>query len=78
MSLAGQIKSIAQKNRDNVFTCTVTRTSPIQLKYTADNKMVLDKAILTIPAHVKKLTRGSKVLVQPSGDGEKYIVLGKG
>ncbi len=79
MSIAGLIREIGQNaKQDDVLVCTVTKTKPIQLKYEGDSKVLIDNDVLVIPKHVKKLKKGSLVLVHPTGDGERFIVIGKG
>ena len=79
MSIAGLIREIGQNaKQDDVLVCTVTKTKPIQLKYEGDSKVLIDKDVLVIPKHVKKLKKGSLVLVHPTGDGERFFVIGKG
>ncbi len=79
-SLAGMIKGMVQSVGGNmkVMSCTVASTSPLKLKFEGDTKVVLTKANLTIPAHIKGLSKGKKVNVVPVGDGDGYMIVGRG
>lgn len=79
-SLAGMIKEISQRagGGTNVMSCTVQKTKPLKLKFEGDTKVTLDKDSLIIPAHIKGLSKGKKVSVVPVGDGDSYMIVGRG
>ncbi|MCR5790114.1 MAG: DUF2577 domain-containing protein [Lachnospiraceae bacterium] len=78
-SLAGLLKEIAQGAVDGeIMSCTVKKSSPLQLKFDGDSKIVLDKDVLIIPKNVTGLSKGKTVYITPTGNGEKYMVMGRG
>ena len=79
-SLAGMMKEIAKGAGGgvDVLTCTVSKASPLQLKFQGDKKTVLDKSVLIVPSHVSGLSKGKTVYVMAVGDGDSYFVLGRG
>lgn len=78
-SLLGMMKNVVgQTMGANIIACTVSKSSPLQLKFQGDNDVVLDKDCLIIPDHVTGLSKGKTVYVMPSNDGNEYFVLGKG
>lgn len=79
-SFAGMIKEIAQKTGGNlnVISCTVASTKPFRLKFDGDAKLTLDKENLVIPRHITGLKKGSKVNVVGTGDGDGYMIVGRG
>lgn len=80
VSLSGAVKQIAHDVSGGlgVMVCTVSKSSPLQLKFQGDTKTVLKKDNLIIPKHVTGLSKGKTVYVCPTGDGDAYLVLGKG
>lgn len=79
-SFAGMIKQIAQDvgGRMDVISCTVASTKPLKLKFDGDAKITLDKENLVIPRHITGLRKGSKVNVVGTGDGDGYMIVGRG
>ena len=60
------------------MSCTVVKTSPLQIKFDGDSKVVLDKNVLVIPKNVTGLSKGSTVYITPTGTGDKYMIMGRG
>lgn len=77
-SLAGIIKKMAQDAGEGIMSCTVVKTSPLQLKFDGDSKVVIKKDVLIIPKNVTGLSKGSTVYITPTGNGDKYMVMGRG
>lgn len=77
-SLAGMIKQMVQDVGEGVMSCTVVKTSPLQLKFDGDSKVVINKDVLIIPRNVTGLSKGSTVYITPTGNGDKYIIMGRG
>lgn len=76
-SLAGMLKEITQSG-EGIMSCSVAKTSPLQLVFDGDSKVVLDKDVLVIPKSVTGLSKGATVYITPTGAGDKYMVLGRG
>ncbi len=79
-SLAGIIKEIARNASGgmDVISCTVASTKPLKLKFEGDTKVMLTKDDVRIPAHIKGLAKGKKVSVMKIGDGDGYMIVGRG
>lgn len=75
-SFAGMIKQMVQETNKGILTCTVVKTSPLQLRVQGNADTVLFKECLIVPEHVT-LAKGNTAYVMQSGDNS-YFVLGKG
>ncbi len=75
-SFVGLIRQMIQESGNGIMECTVTGTSPVQLRVQGNADAVIYKESLIIPAHVT-LGSGDTAYIMPYCDNS-YFVLGKG